>query len=151
MKIKTIATVLCIATIGLAVSCTKEEKENATIVGKWKSIYSLVESYNYRMVGQNMKIDTSIYYDDSKTGKAWEFTQDGFFLREGSQRMKYYVNGDYVTFAWPEEPDTIVGSIKIMELHEKWVQLFSTTDNRGNNGQGTYTKETYVLSRPLDM
>ena len=51
MKLKVFAAVLCIATMGLAISCSKEEmKENATIVGKWKCIYVLVNDYDYSLV-----------------------------------------------------------------------------------------------------
>lgn len=149
MKIKAIATMLCIATLGLAVSCTKEEKGNATIIGKWKCIYSLVENYEFRQVGPSLTIDTNIYYDEGKIGKSWEFQQDGYLRRDGMQMVSYTVNGDLLTFVRIEPPLDTVGTMQITELQETWMQLFSQSDTRQADGQGTLKKETYIFSKAL--
>ena len=151
-KLKVIAIMLCFAAVGLAVSCSKDEKkEDATLVGKWKCIYALVENYDYRSAGSVIKIDTNITYDEARIGKSWEFTEDGFFRREGEQRVNYTVNGDLLTFRRIDPPQDTLGFMKIIELHEKWVQLYNESDSRGSNGQGTVTKNTYVLSKTLEQ
>lgn len=148
-KLKVFAAMLCIVALGLATACSKEEKENASIIGKWRSIYCLVENYDYWKAGTTMKIDTNIYYDDNKIGKSWEFTADGYLKREGEQKLKYAVIGDNLVLRRNDAQENIVGSMKIMEIHEEWIKLFSVSDNRGDDGQGTHKEETLVLSKAL--
>lgn len=141
---------LCIATLGMAVSCNKEDnKGDATVIGRWKCIYALVETYEFRQVGPTLNIDTNILYDDGKIGKVWEFQQDGILKRDGMQTVSYTVNGDRLTFVRVDPPLDTIGSMQITELQEKWMQLYNESDTRQADGQGTLKKETYILSKTL--
>lgn len=151
-KLNALTILFCFAAMGLTiVSCSKEEKEDASIVGKWKCIYALVESFDYHSTGSAMAIDTNIYYDESRMGKKWEFTQDGFFFRDGDPKLAYKIKGDSIKFSQPDIPGSNAGALVIEELHEDWARLFNESDTRRNDGQGTYRKNTFVLSKALEQ
>ncbi len=137
----------CIATLGLAVSCNKEEKEEISLVGKWKCIYALVENFDYIKSGQTIKIDTNIYYDEGRIGKIWEFSQDGLFTREGVQDHRYTITGNNITFIRTERPYDTTGIMMISEIHNDWMQLFSMSDTRDTSGVGTHRENTFIFSK----
>lgn len=84
------AVMLCIATMGMMTSCTKDDSEKSyeeLIVGKWEQTNP--SRYEYC---------------------TWEFTKDGYFFKnykyngeQRSQEAKYSIDGDTILFYWQDE------------------------------------------------
>lgn len=82
---------LCIATIGLITSCSKDDSEKSyeeLIVGKWR-------------------LTNPSQYESDCT---WEFTKEGYFFEqykyygeERSMEAKYSIEGDTILFYWMNE------------------------------------------------
>lgn len=85
------AVMLCIATMGMMTSCSKDDSEKSyeeLIVGKWR-------------------LTNPSQYESDCT---WEFTKEGYFFRQfkyygeqRSQEAKYSIDGDTILFYWQDE------------------------------------------------
>lgn len=136
---------LCIATLGLTSSCSKDDSKgnSAAIVGKWKCTYAWVESVRY---DENGNIEREDEHEDAEEiGKVWEFTSDGHFLREGSQRLNYSINGNEIIFTASGESGSM--SLMIKELNGEFMTLVYAFDDRSSSGEGYYMKETYEFRK----
>lgn len=148
--IKAFTLTLCIVAMGMATSCSKdEEKGNASIVGKWKCLYAVVNDYDYRLEGSKMKIDTNACdsIKESMFGKKWEFTQDGYSQREGEQKVLYSIYGNKLIFRRPGDTLNIPGTWTILEVRDDYMKLNFLYDRRARNGVGNYLNEAYIYSR----
>ncbi len=152
MKTKIFTLMLCIAAMGLATSCSKENSNessngsssnNSTIVGKWECNYCASHSIRY---GENGVIESESNSDHpGEIGKVWEFTADGDFFMTGVERMQYTISGNTLSF-------TINGSeasenFNIDELKSDFLSLTSVFDDRSSNGAGEYSTRTYQFRK----
>lgn len=148
MKISRLFVVmLCIATLGLTTSCSKDDSKGnpAAIVGKWKCTYAWVESVRY---DENGDVERENNHEDTESvGQVWEFTEDGYFLLDGVQRLKYTINGKELIFTRPDGSGSMSGSFTIDEITGEIMTLVYVFDDRSSSGEGYYMKETYEFRK----
>ena len=84
-KLKVLAMMLCIATMGLTTSCSKDNED--LIVGKWKCTASTTTITNLTTN------EVTTHNDPSTIGMTFEFTKDGKMIFNG-QTLSYTVNGN---------------------------------------------------------
>ena len=87
-KLKVLAMMLCIAAMGLATSCTKDNED--LIVGKWKCTASTTTITN---LSTN---EVTTENDASSVGMVFEFTKDGKMIFNG-RTLSYTVSGSEFT------------------------------------------------------
>lgn len=89
------AVMLCIVTLGLTASCSKDEKDgNTSIVGKWKCTSSVMAITNLT-TGQ-----TTTNTRDADIGMIIEFTSDGRLITDEAS-LNYTINGATLAFIFP--------------------------------------------------
>lgn len=148
-KLKVLAMMLCIAAMGLATSCSKDNsKEDSTsssptIVGKWECSYAISHEIRYGQGGVIERDETREHPEE--IGKIWEFTADGDFFMGGVQRMKYSISGNTLTFTVDGEEGS--EQLYIEELKSDFMTLCSVFDDRSSDGSGIYSTRTYQFRK----
>lgn len=121
-KLKVIALMLCIATLGLTTSCSKDNED--LIIGKWKCVSSIHESVD----PETHELRT---YNNESVGVTMEFFEDGKVTMAGEGTTDYSISGDYLYM------DSGRQKIEIKKLTKKEMTLFA--DNSDEYGQSTAT------------
>lgn len=138
--LKVFAMMLCIATLGLATSCSKDSDNgfSSSIVGEWKCTSVWVETYEYHSNG-DVEEDS---HSGSGVGNIIEFTKDGHAVSNG-QSANYSINGDVIIFSLPNGEETARWTIN--ELTSEKLSVVSVFDDRDSDGVGLYHKTTLTF------
>ena len=140
---------LCIMTMGLTASCSKENStENSTsssssIVGKWECSYAMSHEIRYGHGGVIERDESREHPEE--IGQIWEFTADGDFFMEGRPRAKYSISGNTLTATVDGEPGSELLSIE--ELKSDFMALCSVFDDRSSDGSGIYSTHTWQFRK----
>ena len=112
---------LCIAAMGLATSCSKDNED--LIVGKWKGTAGTMTITNLTTN------EVTTHNDPSVVGTILEFTKDGKMFFDG-QTLSYTVNGSEVTTILDNGEQN---KFDINELTENKLKIsFKPVEEQGN-------------------
>lgn len=114
---------LCFASVGLTTSCSKDDDKNYSelIVGKWRQTNT----------------------DDEKSSNVWEFTEDGYYFRNGNKKAKYSVKGDQILMYWKAEDGSFTdddndwNKYTILSLNSSRMTIYHWVEKEGGYDPST--------------
>lgn len=136
-KLKVLVMMLCIAAVGLATSCYKENKA-ADIIGYWKCTHSIWH-YTCTSHGETRE---DITRTDECVGDTWQFTEDGRLYAEGEEDCLYEVQNGNLILTILRYGICLTKEFKIEKLTDKTLTLH-IQESEMIEGDDEYTKKEW--------